>query len=82
MIGILTAGVDQLPLYDETSKEAIIARSKPASDEMVEKVLNASTEGSDGRSRWMWFRLANGDLILGVFPQGDTYLGTESESNF
>jgi hypothetical protein len=29
---------------------------------------------NDGRSDFVWLRLPNGDLILGVWPQGDTYL--------
>lgn len=32
-----------------------------------------STEGRDGRSSWVWVRLADGTLVLGVMPQGDTY---------
>ena len=27
----------------------------------------------DGRSQWCWCRFANGDLMLGFFPQGEIY---------
>lgn len=37
--------------------------------------------GDNGRSGWKWFRLANGDLILGVFPHGVTYFNTEADPN-
>lgn len=30
--------------------------------------------GDDTRSSWNWLRLANGDLMIGIFPCGDTYL--------
>lgn len=29
--------------------------------------------GDDTRSVWMWIRLADGSLIFGCYPQGDTY---------
>jgi hypothetical protein len=50
---------------------------KPASEESVNTVLNADENSDDGRSEWLWIRLPNGDLILGVVPQGDTYFATE-----
>lgn len=28
---------------------------------------------SEERSQFQWFRLPNGDLILGFYPQGDAY---------
>lgn len=40
----------------------------------VNQVVNAPVDTSNGRSEWVWVRLANGDLLLGVFPQGDTYI--------
>lgn len=50
----------------------------PASPEHVETVMNMPADGShDTRSGWMWFRLSNGDLILGVWPQGDGYFAVE-----
>jgi len=59
-----------------------IAWYKPASQEAVDLVLAADVEDEDGRSEWLWIRLANGDLILGVMPQGETYFETEEESAF
>lgn len=48
-----------------------------APKEAVEYVLAADENSLDGCSQWVWVRLPNGDLVLGVFPQGDTYLSTE-----
>ena len=52
---------------------------KPASPESVRTVLAADEDDEDGRSEWLWVRLPNGDLILGVYPQGDTYCATEKD---
>ena len=52
---------------------------RPASPESVETVLAASEDDEDGRSEWLWVRLPNGDLILGVYPQGETYFETERD---
>lgn len=52
-------------------------RVQTAPQEAVDYVLKADPETLDGRSQWVWIRLSNGDLILGLFPQGDTYLSTE-----
>jgi hypothetical protein len=42
-------------------------------------VRAASKHDEDGRSQWLWVRLPNGDVILGVFPQGATYEMFEKE---
>lgn len=60
----------------------VIAHVRPASSESVVEVLSASQNDPDGRSNWLWVRLASGDLILGTFPQGDTYFSTESDHEF
>jgi hypothetical protein len=52
----------------------------PALTEDVQLVMEAKEGDPDGRSEWAWVRLANGDLFLGVFPHGDTYLAV-SEGN-
>jgi hypothetical protein len=52
---------------------------KPASAESVRTVLAADEDSPDGRSPYVWVRLPNGDLVLGVFPQGDTYFLTEND---
>jgi hypothetical protein len=46
----------------------------PASRHAVEQVLAAPVDYDDGRSEFVWIRLDGGDLILGVFPVGDTYV--------
>lgn len=51
----------------------VLAQVKPAKKADVKRVLKQSTKGGDGRSNWVWVRLQNGDLILGVYPQGATY---------
>jgi hypothetical protein len=45
----------------------------------VNDVLKSDEDDSDGRSKFMWIRLRNGDLILGVFPQGETYFRHEEK---
>lgn len=37
------------------------------------KLMTVADLDMDGRSAWQWFRLPNGDLIFGCFPQGNTY---------
>ena len=51
-----------------------VAAVSPADTKDVEHVLSQPESGGNGRSNWVWMRLNNGDLILGVFPQGDTYI--------
>lgn len=57
----------------------LLAYVRPADGQAVQDVLAAEEESPDGRSGWMWVRLPNGDLILGVYPQGDTYFATEGD---
>lgn len=68
-----------------------IATSFPASEAVAAFMASLPADGgfvfhpdsglvhqSETRSEWRWFRLANGDLILGFFPQGDFgYFGIE-----
>jgi hypothetical protein len=51
----------------------VIAWAMDASQGAVDYVLTRQTNDPDGRSPWVWLRLANGDLVLGTFPRGDTY---------
>lgn len=53
-----------------------------ASQESVEHVLAQPPHDADGRSGWVWLRLPNGDLILGVFPRGDTYFNVEGDAEW
>ena len=66
--------------YDDEDPERIIATVHTASYDAVLRVLNARDTDPDGRSQFMWLRLPNGDLMLGVFPQGDTYLECEADA--
>lgn len=52
---------------------------EPAPQEAVDYVLKQpiNPDNNDGRSNWVWIRLPHGDLVLAVFPQGDTYFSTE-----
>lgn len=52
---------------------------KNASSAAVAHVLSKTESDPEGRSQWLWCRLPNGDVLLGVFPQGDTYLEHERE---
>lgn len=56
----------------------LIAQAFPASREAAEKVL-AMPVGDHGRSDYTWLLLANGDLMLGVWPTGDGYFEVEIE---
>lgn len=65
------------PIYaldDAGNKTATVcATSKLADPRMARFVIDASDVSEDGRSRWLWVRLANGDLLLACYPQGGTY---------
>lgn len=50
-----------------------LAYVTPALPEDVE-ALKAANVDSEGRSEWVWLRLRDGTLILGIFPCGDTYM--------
>ena len=56
-----------------------VVQFKNASPQAVKHVLAADESDPEGRSQWLWCRLPNGDVFLGVFPQGDTYLEHEEE---
>ena len=67
---------------DPDAESGLIAIVTDADPAIAEKVMAASTtDKANGRSKWVWVRLANGDLILGVFPYGDTYIETELDPN-
>jgi hypothetical protein len=44
---------------------------------VFQEFLNRDPEDDDTRSQVLMFRLPNGDLILGFYPQGDTYVEIE-----
>ena len=54
-----------------------LEKAKP---EVAQIVIDAAPNTGDGRSDWHWFRLANGDLMLATFPQGETYFATEADT--
>lgn len=68
--------------YDDEDPKRVIAMVHPASQQSVEYVLKQPENTMDGRSSWVWIRLPNGDLILGVFPQGDTYFSVEKDAQY
>lgn len=72
--------LDEHNVYDDEDGERVIATIKPADPEIVQQVLAADESDDDGRSQWVWVRLPNGDLILGVYPQGDTYFECEGDA--
>ncbi|MGE5510373.1 MAG: hypothetical protein ACM31O_03865 [Bacteroidota bacterium] len=63
-------------------RDRVIARVHPASDSSVMEVLRADQDSEDGRSQWMWLRLSDGTLMLGIFPQGDTYFACETDARY
>ena len=58
----------------------LLCEATPAKQEDVDFVLRQNEDSDDGRSNWMWIRLQNGDLILGVYPQGGTYKALEGKT--
>jgi len=60
----------------------LLAYIYPASSESVKTVMEANPDSPDGRSQYVWIRLQNGDLILGVYPQGDTYFAVEEDAQY
>lgn len=52
-----------------------------ASEDAVDRVINADVDESDGRSQWVWIRFPNGDLFLAVAPQGETYFAVEGDTD-
>ena len=54
----------------------IIAVNFPANSNAVGEMLRMSP-GDDTRSEWRWYRLANGDLMLGFAPHADGYCSME-----
>jgi hypothetical protein len=73
-------GVTEIDMSEEDCPNII--RAKPAAEVHVQTVLQAAVDTGDGRSKWYWFRLPNGDLMLGCFPQGDTYFMVEEDTDF
>lgn len=57
---------------------------KPASIDAAVAIFAANPDLEDGftRSEYLWIRLANGDLILGVFPQDEAYFAFEQEHSW
>ena len=76
---------DSFPLYDYAEDGGYDFNADPLgvyveADPHDAFMTLASPEGTgDGRSGFMWIRLRNGDLILGVFPEGDTYFKYEEK---
>lgn len=67
-------------LHDDDRR--YIASVHPASPEAVEKVLKARDTDPDGRSQWVWVWLTTGELVLGVFPQGDTFCEIQRDAEY
>jgi len=60
--------------YETKRYPEFIANQIIATPEEVELVINSEPDGQDGRTDWVFLRLANGDLVLATYPCGDTYL--------
>lgn len=56
----------------------VCALKQEASPDVAQMVLSKPVD-NDGRSEFFWLRLQNGDLVLGVYPRGDTYCATEHD---
>ena len=64
---------------DPIEAGAPIAHVQWARPSAVKRLLEAEIGTGEGRSGFFWVRLHNGDLMLGVFPQGATYESLEGE---
>lgn len=58
----------------------VIAFEATADPAIAQAVIDAPI-GNNGRSDWCWIRLANGDLLLACWPNGETYEETEADPN-
>ena len=80
--GVVEEPGESFPIFGEDEDgakiDSLLGWATPA-DEAVARAILAQPVGHDGRSGLMWFRLQNGDLILGVFPRGDGYFATEAD---
>lgn len=66
--------VIQVPVYSGGTRDfRLLGTTWPAKRSHVDAILSAPTDTEEGRSEFQWVRLVNGDLILGVFPQGAMY---------
>jgi hypothetical protein len=63
---------------DERPDPLYLATIIKANPNTAQMVINAAVN-NNGRSPWLWVRLANGDLLLATFPCGDTYIATEKD---
>lgn len=61
-------------IIDLDPEEPLRVRIKTASLEVVRTVRNGE------HSPWHWLRLPNGDLLLGMFPHGDTYEAVQGDA--
>lgn len=69
--------------YNQTDPQApLLYQRHPASRGSVAKVLAADVDSNDGRSEWLWIRLPDGTLFLGVAPQGETYEEVEEDAAY
>ena len=67
---------------DDQDKTCPLAYVHAAKQDVVDMVLRQPENTEDGRSNWVWIRLSNGDLILGVYPCGDTYFACEQDAQY
>lgn len=59
-----------------------LAISTPARPRDAERVLLSDPASPDGRSAWVWLRLADNALALAVFPRGATYEDVADQARF
>ena len=46
---------------------------------VIQQPIETTAGGGNFRSAWHWFRLADGGLVLGCYPHGETYFATEHD---
>lgn len=65
---------------NDQNEDRTLLHRHPASKAIANMVINTEQVTLDGRSEWLWIRLSNGDLILGCYPQGETYMACEEDA--
>lgn len=72
-----------ISIQDSSGRDTkqVCAFVHPASELSVAHVLGQQVD-DDGRSEWVWVRLQDGTLILGVLPMGSTYESVEGDATF
>lgn len=68
--------------YDYGNGPERICSIHPASRDSSDTVIVSPINSGDGRTEWVWVSLADGTLLLGTFPEGETYDRVVNDAEF